>query len=118
MCATFHNDDLAIMKYYGIRVGWKPIIWFVKESRYDNTNLVVDTMISSQKEKKFHDWQQPEYEASYWIEKLCPPDGIVCDPFLGGGTTAAAAQRLKRKWIGFEINPETARIASARLEGK
>jgi len=71
--------------------------------------------LSSQREKDLHDWQQSESEASYWIERLCPPDGLVCDPFLGSGTTAAAATKLGRKWIGFEIDADTAKIASARL---
>jgi hypothetical protein len=116
-CACVHAGSMAVMNYYGVRVGWKPMLWFVKESRFDTQNIVVDT-VSSGTEKTHHDWQQAESEASYWIEKLCPADGIVCDPFLGGGTTAAAAIKLNRKWIGFEIDPDTARIASGRLEGK
>lgn len=116
-CACVHAGSMAVMNYYGVRVGWKPMLWFVKESRFDTQNIVIDT-VSGATEKQHHDWQQAESEASYWIEKLCPADGIVCDPFLGGGTTAAAAIKLNRKWIGFEIDPETARIASGRLEGK
>jgi DNA modification methylase len=102
------------MREYGIRVGWKPMLWFVKETRDDKTNIVVD-VVSGNQEKDYHDWQQSEIQAAYWIEKLCPEDGIVCDPFLGGGTTAAAAESLGRKWIGMEIDPQTAAIASARL---
>jgi len=34
-----------------------------------------------------------------------PPE-IVLDPFLGSGTTAIAAWRLARRWIGIELNPE------------
>src|SRR5262249_3346408 len=106
-----------LMVHYGVRCGWKPILWFVKESRFDTHNIVIDT-VSSGTEKEFHEWQQGEGEARYWIEKLCPADGIVCDPFLGSGTTAAAASKLNRKWIGFEIDPATARIASSRLANK
>lgn len=113
-CACVHTEK-ALMTYYGVRAGWKPMLWFVKEARYDVQNIVIDTM-RGPKEKQFHDWQQREEDAQYWIEQLCPIDGIVCDPYLGGGTTAAAAQKLNRKWIAFEIDPETARIASGRLE--
>ena len=104
------------MNQYGIRNGWKPVLWFVKGTRHDPTQIVCDT-VSGAKEKTHHDWQQAQSEAEYWIEKLCPKDGIVCDPFLGGGTTGAAAQKLGRQWIGFEINPETAKIAASRLGG-
>ena len=43
------------------------------------------------------------------IPELCIKAGtkegdIVLDPFMGSGTTAFVAQRLGRKWIGFELN--------------
>jgi DNA modification methylase len=41
--------------------------------------------------------------------------GIVLDPFLGSGTTAVAAQRLGRDWLGIELNPEFSAIAERRL---
>jgi len=44
-----------------------------------------------------------------------PPDGIVFDPFLGSGTTALVAQRLGRKYVGIEINPEYCEMARGRL---
>lgn len=116
-CACVHAGGKDLMIHYGVRVGWKPMLWFVKEARFDTQNIVTDT-VSATTEKEHHDWQQAEDEARYWIEKLCPPDGIVCDPFLGGGTTAAAANHLKRKWVGFEIDPDAALIASGRLESK
>lgn len=116
-CACVHEGGNAVMLHYGIRVGWKPMLWFVKDGRFDTQTIVLDT-VSGAREKEYHDWQQDEGEAAYWIDKLCPPDGVVCDPFLGGGTTAAAAIKLNRKWIGFEIDPETALIASSRLEGE
>ena len=41
------------------------------------------------------------------LEKLvlasCPPNGLVLDPFCGCGTTMAAAERLKRNWVGIDI---------------
>ena len=41
--------------------------------------------------------------------------GIVLDPFFGSGTTGWIAQRLGRKWIGVELNPEYIKIAEKRF---
>ena len=114
-CACFHEGGKTLMREYGIRVGWKPMLWFVKGTRDDKQNIVVD-VVSGQTEKSHHDWQQDQSEAEYWIEQLCPEDGIVCDPFLGGGTTAAAAIKLKRQWIGFEIDRVQAVLAMTRCK--
>ena len=46
------------------------------------------------------------------------PGDLVLDPFLGAGTTALVAERLGRRWIGCELNPEYANIARRRLEGE
>jgi site-specific DNA-methyltransferase (adenine-specific) len=45
----------------------------------------------------------------------CPENGIVLDPFMGSGTTAAAAIKHFRKYIGIEINPEYVKIAERRV---
>ncbi len=42
--------------------------------------------------------------------------GIVLDPFIGSGTTAVVAKKLKRNYIGFELNPDYVRIAKKRME--
>jgi DNA methylase len=115
--ACIHAGRSTVMREYGINAGWKAVLWFVKGTR-DNNSIMVNDVMSGGEEKSHHDWQQSESEAAYWIEKLCPPDGIVCDPFLGGGTTAVAAEKLKRKWIGFEIDKDTAAIAAGRLARK
>ena len=40
---------------------------------------------------------------------------IVLDPLCGSGTTLKMAEKLNRKWVGIEINPEYCEIAKARL---
>ena len=41
---------------------------------------------------------------------------LVLDPFAGIGTTLVAAKRLKRNSIGFELNPEFAKLAQEWFE--
>ncbi len=40
---------------------------------------------------------------------------VILDPFIGSGTTAIAAKRLKRNFIGYEINKEYKNLADKRL---
>jgi DNA modification methylase len=41
--------------------------------------------------------------------------GVVLDPFMGAGTVAVVAERLHRRWLGIELNPEFARMATQRI---
>lgn len=49
------------------------------------------------------------------IVSSCPEDGVVCDPFMGGGTTAAAASETGRQWIGFDIEKKACDITHERV---
>jgi DNA modification methylase len=40
---------------------------------------------------------------------------VVIDPFIGSGTTAIAANRLGRKYIGIENNEKFFKIAKERI---
>lgn len=55
------------------------------------------------------------------IPTLCIKAGskegdIILDPFMGSGTVAAVAKRLKRQWIGIELNPKYIEMAKRRIE--
>ena len=41
--------------------------------------------------------------------------GLVLDPFVGTGTTAIAAERHGRDWLGIELNPAYAALAEERI---
>jgi DNA modification methylase len=43
------------------------------------------------------------------------PGDTVLDPYMGAGTTAVVAERLGRRWIGCELNPEYQAIAEDRI---
>lgn len=40
---------------------------------------------------------------------------IVLDPFLGSGTTAEVAKKMRRKFLGIELNPTYVDLASSKL---
>ena len=113
--AGVHGGGNQILNKLGIRCGWKPLVWFVKETRGDVQNVLAD-VVSGDREKDIHEWQQSEDEAAYYIDKLTTPDGTVVDFFAGAGTTIAAAQKLGRNWIAFEIDENSASRALQRLQ--
>lgn len=51
------------------------------------------------------------------ISVVCPPDGLVVDPFMGSGATGVAALEEGRHFLGVELSPHYAAISRARLEG-
>ena len=57
----------------------------------------------------------PEKLIEVPIKAGCPENGVVLDPFIGSGTTAAVAEKLNRKWLGIELNPEYIKFAEERL---
>jgi site-specific DNA-methyltransferase (adenine-specific) len=44
------------------------------------------------------------------------PGDVVLDPFMGSGTTAVAAIKTGRKYIGFECSAEYCNIAQKRIQ--
>ncbi len=51
-----------------------------------------------------------------FIQCFCPPGGIVLDPFIGCGSTAVAAKKLNRDYIGFDISKEYCDLAEERIK--
>jgi len=114
MCACVHeggnHKSLPGIKTY---VLWKPIVWFVKGTNR-SSEFVYDAILRAAPDKTSHDWAQALDEPLHYIEKLCPPSGLVCDPFAGGGTTKVAADRLGRRFVGAESSEIQHAIAKAR----
>ena len=56
-------------------------------------------------------------ELPSWFIRLFSEEGdLILDPFMGSGTTALACTRLKRRYIGIEINEEYIRLTERRLK--
>lgn len=66
-------------------------------------------------EQRWHPTQKPEALIQKWIELFSNGGDLVLDPFMGSGTTLAAAKRLGRKSIGVEMNEQYCEIAAKRL---
>jgi modification methylase len=49
------------------------------------------------------------------IELLTYRDDVVLDPFMGAGSTAVAAVRTGRRYVGYDLDPAYAKLAEDRI---
>lgn len=61
-----------------------------------------------------HPFQKPVAVMEWCLEKV-PDASIVCDPFMGSGTTGVACAKMGRKFIGIELDPDYFDIACERI---
>lgn len=70
----------------------------------------------SMPENTAHPTQKPEKLLAKLILASSNPGDVILDPFAGSGTTAVAAKKLGRHYIGIEQNPQYCVWAELRLE--
>lgn len=67
-------------------------------------------------EKNGHPCPKPIRFMQRLLARVTLEGEIVCDPFVGSGTTGVACANLGRKFIGIEIEPKYFDIACRRIE--
>lgn len=113
-CGILHSGPpLRFFKYHLFNA-WKPVLLFGKPPVSAWWDWLSD-VASGGMEKDAHPWQQSEAEAVHFLSSLCPAGGIVLDPFLGSGTTLAAAAKLGLRGIGIEEDEDDLATARWRL---
>lgn len=70
----------------------------------------------SMSENTDHPTQKPEKLIAKLVLASSDEGDVVFDPFLGSGTTAVVAKKLKRQFIGIEKEKEYAALAIKRLD--
>jgi site-specific DNA-methyltransferase (adenine-specific) len=68
------------------------------------------------KEKIGYPTQKPEALLQRIITLASNEGDLVLDPFMGGGTTAAVADQLHRKWIGIDQSTKAIKVTELRLD--
>jgi site-specific DNA-methyltransferase (adenine-specific) len=100
---------------FGGFIRWEPILVYGDRPRHQPSGNGCIIPVTNQR----HIDNFPNPKQVKLLEKLIKdfsePGDLVLDPFMGSGTTAVAAKKLGRNFIGFEINPEWIRLAEKRL---
>ena len=67
-------------------------------------------------ERENHPTQKPIEILRRMILASSPANGLVLDPFMGSGSTAAACVLNDRNYVGFEINSKYCKTAEKRIK--
>lgn len=70
----------------------------------------------SMPENTDHPAQKPEKLIAKLVLASSEPGQFVFDPFLGSGTTSVVAKKLRRRYLGIEINTDYCCLAEKRLD--
>ena len=94
---------------------WGLVYWYGKGKCHKRYKDRIDSALHSTKKEFEHPSPKEITHYKKLTEMFSPENGIICDPFLGSGTTAVAAKKLGRKCIGIEISEKYCQIAVERL---
>jgi len=76
----------------------------------------IDVISPSSKERIGYPTQKPEALMERIIKCASNEGDVVLDPFMGGGTTIAVAERLGRKFIGIDQSAIAVKVTELRLQ--
>jgi 16S rRNA G966 N2-methylase RsmD len=105
----------AMIFEYRIKSAWRPVVVFQKSEFHGLGDWWIDRIEGGGREKSSHEWQQAESEFSGLIETFSEEKSTIFDPFLGSGTTGAAAVRLGRSFVGCDAKQDAVDSARARI---
>jgi DNA modification methylase len=71
---------------------------------------------ADKKERIGYPTQKPEELLKRIISMASNEGDVVLDPFVGGGTTIAVADKLNRKWIGIDQSVMAIKVTDLRLK--
>lgn len=69
-----------------------------------------------QRDESQHPTEKPVELMAFWLRNSSKAGDVICDPFMGSGTTGVAALRNNRRFIGIEKDPEYFSTACRRIE--
>ncbi len=101
------RDESRSQSGFGKRVA----NWVGRDKVYPTNVLHLATEVTN----KRHSAAFPLELPSWFIRLFTKPGDIVLDPFIGSGTTAIAARKLGRHFIGIELKPEYFELAERAI---
>jgi len=96
-----------------VQTAWKPVLVYGSSTR-----RLYDVARSDKADKAHHGWGQSEVGMADLLRLVADPGQVICDPFVGGGTTAVVALDYGCSFIGAEVDPESYEKSLVRVGGR
>lgn len=87
----------------------------IEKDEFMESTLSIWNVNPARAKKIGHPAPFPVELAERFINLYSYEKDLILDPFIGSGTTALAASKLKRNYIGYEVNAEYCKLAEKRL---
>jgi len=94
---------------------WKPVLIFSNGEYTADWFGDVSKSAVNDNDKRHHRWGQSESGVRDLVERFSRPGDLVCDPFLGGGTTALVCSSTNRRFVGCDLDAEAIAATTRRL---
>lgn len=115
ICWRFANAENTADQARRVFDCWKPVLVYHKGDMPADAAMIRDEVANAAPDKEHHEWGQSVAGFERLVRSFTRAGEIVCDPFLGGGTTAVAALALHRRFVGCDVSAEAVATAEARL---
>lgn len=109
-CAYFTPGPAPQLHHREIQSMWKPVLLYSK-GEITKGRYIIDVFRSelkvagtAEEEKSYHEWGQSERGIADIMQRVSDKNDLVCDPFVGGGSTARVAIDMQRRFVGCDID--------------
>lgn len=137
-CLAFYGIGWTEQTFRALREGGRPVTWLMPVYQPGQTQRIhprcfnhwygllwigghprrtfVDVQVSKMSTLNgSHKWRKNPAVLAAYIRAFSDSGHVVLDPFTGGGTVPAVCKMLGRRWLAFEIDPDTAERARERV---
>lgn len=116
ICWRYANTENTADQKRRVFDCWKPILVYHRGAMPADAPMIRDEIANTAGDKDHHAWGQSVQGFERLVASFSQPGELVCDPFLGGGTTAVAALSQSRRFAGCDTDKDAIATTRKRLQ--
>ena len=114
----FNQIDSDVRAFRIRSIGGKDYKYYLDEGRICHDTWDLDSVNAVANERCGYPTQKPEALLQRIIAASSNEGDVVLDPFVGGGTTIAVANKMGRNWIGIDQSATAIRVSESRVNNQ